>query len=187
MKASDIKLGNFIKYNNELVQIIEFQHRTPGNLRAFYSAKMRNVKSGRLAEYRFRVDEEVDIVRVETRNMQFLYKDGESFVCMDPVSYDQTPIDSIMFGDSARFMKEGMEVIVSFDNNEAPVMAQPPFFVEMEVTYSEPGIKGDTVNNVLKPATLENGVEIRVPMFVSQGDFVKVDTRTGEYVERVKK
>lgn len=185
-KASDLKTGNFIKFNGELVQIIEFIHRTPGNLRAFYQAKMRNVKSGRLAEYRFRVDEEAELVRVETRNMQFLYKDGESFICMNPETFEQVPIDSIMFGDSAKFMKEGMDVIVSFDDDENPISATPPFFVEMEITYCEPGVKGDTVSNVMKPATLENGAEVRVPMFVKQGDFIKVDTRTGEYVERVK-
>jgi elongation factor P len=185
-KASDLSLGNFIKYNGDLYVITELIHRTPGNLRAFYQAKMRNVKSGRIGENRFRPDEEVEIVRVEERELQYLYKDGNSIVCMDTSTFDQIYVDEKLFGDSAQFLKEGLMVTISFDNEDTPVYAKPPKSVELEVTYTEPGVKGDTATNAMKPATLETGAEIRVPLFVNNGDRIKVNPETGEYMERVK-
>ncbi len=184
-KASDVKSGNILRFNGELVSVEEYIHRTPGNLRAFYQARMRNVKTGKLVEYRFRTDEEVEIARVETNDYQYLYDDGEFFVVMDNDSYEQFNIPKILFGDSARFLKEGMNVIVAFESEEA-IMAQAPTTVELEITYTEPAVKGDTSTNALKSATVETGVEIRVPLFINQGDKVKVDTRTGDYIERVK-
>ncbi|MXV14547.1 elongation factor P [Hufsiella ginkgonis] len=184
-KASDIKNGNILRFNGELVTVEEFIHRTPGNLRAFYQARMRNVKSGKLVEYRFRTDEEVEICRVETSDYQYLYDDGDFFVVMDNTSYEQFNIPKFLFGDAAKFLKEGMNVIIAFESEE-PIMAQMPSSVELEITYTEPAVKGDTSTNALKSATVETGVEIKVPMFVNQGDRVKVDTRTGDYVERVK-
>lgn len=184
-KASDLSNGSVIRYNGELVKVEEFIHRTPGNLRAFYQAKMRNVRTGKTVEYRFRTDEEVDLVRVETKNLQYLYKEGDNLICMDHETYDQVPVPGFMFGDQLKFMKEGSEVIVAFEQ-ETPITAEGPNYVELEVTYCEPAIKGDTVNNVQKPCTLENGAEARVPMFVNQGDRIKIDTRTGAYIERVK-
>lgn len=184
-KASDIKTGNILRFNGELVSVEEFIHRTPGNLRAFYQAKMRNLKSGKLVEYRFRTDEEVEICRVETNNYQYLYEDGDSFIVMDYNTYEQYNIPKFLFGNSARFMKEGMDVIVAFESEE-PIMAQAPTSVELEITYTEPAVKGDTSTNALKYATVETGVEIKVPLFISQGEKVRVDTRTGEYIERVK-
>ncbi|TAE46712.1 MAG: elongation factor P [Bacteroidetes bacterium] len=184
--TSDLKSGVFIRFENELVQVVEVEHRTPGNLRAFYQAKMRNVKSGRLVEYRFRSGEAVELVRVEIRELQYLYKDGDDIICMDPETYDQIPVNEILFGDGAGFLKEGMTVTLSFEEDNV-LSALPPTFVELEVTYSEPGMKGDTVNNVLKPATLETGAQIKVPLFVNMGDKIRIDTRTREYVERVKK
>ncbi|HMR18656.1 MAG TPA: elongation factor P [Sphingobacterium sp.] len=184
-KASDVKNGNILRFNGELVAVEEFIHRTPGNLRAFYQARMRNVKTGKLVEYRFRTDEEVEIARVETSDYQYLYDDGEFFVVMDNTTYDQFNIPKGLFGDSARFLKEGMNVIVAFESDE-PIMAQAPTSVELEITYTEPAVKGDTSTNALKLATVETGVEIRVPLFINQGDKVKVDTRTGDYIERVK-
>lgn len=184
-KASEIKTGNIIRFNGELCTVIEFVHRTPGNLRAFYQAKMRNVKTGKLAEYRFRVDEEVEIVRVETKDYQYLYEEGDSFVVMDNETYEQYNIPKVMFGDASRFMKEGMNVLIAFEGDE-PISAEAPTHVELEITYTEPAVKGDTATNTLKAATLENGAEIRVPLFINQGDRVKIDTRSGAYVERVK-
>jgi elongation factor P len=184
-KASDIKTGNVLRFNGELVTVEEFIHRTPGNLRAFYQAKMRNVKTGKLVEYRFRTDEEVDIARVETNDYQYLYDDGDFFVVMDNTTYEQHNIPKHLFGDSARFLKEGMNVIVAFESDE-PIQASAPTSVELEVTYSEPAVKGDTSSGAMKNATLETGVEIKVPLFINQGDKLKVDTRTGEYIERVK-
>lgn len=184
-KASDVKTGNVLRFNGELVSVDEYIHRTPGNLRAFYQAKMRNVKTGKLVEYRFRTDEEVEIARVETNDYQYLYDEGDFFVVMDNVSFEQFNIPKSLFGNTARFLKEGMNVLVAFESDE-PIMAQAPTTVELEITYTEPAVKGDTSTNALKSATVETGVEIRVPLFINQGDKVKVDTRSGDYIERVK-
>ena len=184
-KASDIKNGNILRFNGELVAVEEFIHRTPGNLRAFYQARMRNVKTGKLVEYRFRTDEEVEIARVETNDYQYLYPDGDFFVVMDNNTFEQYNIPKMLFGDAAKFIKEGMNVIVAFESDE-PIMAQAPASVELEITYTEPAVKGDTSTNATKYATVETGVEIRVPLFINQGDKVRVDTRTGDYIERVK-
>ncbi|HEY1024605.1 MAG TPA: elongation factor P [Sphingobacteriaceae bacterium] len=184
-KASDIKNGNILRFNGELVAVEEFIHRTPGNLRAFYQARMRNVKTGKLVEYRFRTDEEVEIARVETNDYQYLYPDGDFFVVMDNNTFEQFNIPKQLFGDAARFIKEGMNVIVAFESEE-PIMAQAPASVELEIIYTEPAVKGDTSTNATKYATVETGVEIRVPLFINQGDKVRVDTRTGDYIERVK-
>ncbi len=184
-KASDVKTGNILRFNGELVSVEEYIHRTPGNLRAFYQAKMRNVRTGKLVEYRFRTDEEVEIARVETNDYQYLYDDGDFFVVMDNTSFEQFNIPKQLFGNSARFLLEGMQVVVAMESDE-PIMAQLPATVELEVTYSEPAVKGDTSTSAMKAATVETGVEIKVPLFISQGDRVKVDTRTGDYIERVK-
>lgn len=184
-KASDVKSGNVLRFNGELVAVEEFIHRTPGNLRAFYQARMRNVKTGKLVEYRFRVDESVEIARVETNDYQYLYEEDEFFVVMDNSTYEQFNIPKFLFGNSARFLKEGMNVIVAFESDEA-IMAHAPKSVELEITYTEPAVKGDTSTNALKNATVETGVEVKVPLFINQGDKVKIDTQTGDYIERVK-
>lgn len=184
-KASDVKSGNILRFNGELVSVEEFIHRTPGNLRAFYQAKMRNVRTGKLVEYRFRTDEEVEIARVETNDYQYLYDDGDFFVVMDNSTYEQFNIPKHLFGDSARFLSEGMQVIIAMESEE-PIIAHAPTTVELEITYTEPAVKGDTSTSALKSATVSTGVEIKVPLFVNQGDKVKVDTRSGEYIERVK-
>jgi|SRR6185312_8313975 len=183
--TGDIGVGTFIKFNGELCNIIEYQHRTPGNLRAFYQAKMRNLKSGKLVETRFRSGESVEVVRVEFKQLQYIYQEGDFIVCMDNETYEQVHIPAIMFGKGSEFMKEGMEVKVAFEN-DTPIMAEPPVFVELEITYSEPGVKGDTATNALKPAKVETGATVYVPLFVNQGDKIRIDTRTGDYCERVK-
>lgn len=184
-KASDIKNGNILRFNGELIQVEEFIHRTPGNLRAFYQARMRNIKSGKLVEYRFRTDEEVEIARVETNDYQYLYEDGDDLVVMDNTTFEQFNVPKSLFGNSVKFIKEGVNVIVAFESDE-PIMANPPAHAELEITYTEPAVKGDTSNNALKYATLETGAEIKVPMFINIGDKVKVDARSGDYVERIK-
>ena len=185
-KASEIKNGNILRFNGELLQVEEFLHRTPGNLRAFYQARMRNVKSGKLVEYRFRTDEDVTIARVETNNYQYLYEDGDSLVIMDNTTYDQHNVPKNLFGPAVKFLKEGMNVIVAFESEE-PIMGQMPNSAELEITYSEPAVKGDTSTGAMKKATVETGAEINVPLFINQGDKVKIDTATGNYVERLKK
>jgi elongation factor P len=183
--TSDIGVGSIIRFNGELCAIIEYQHRTPGNLRAFYQAKMRNLKTGKLAETRFRSGESVEVARVEFKLLQYIYTEGDFIVCMDNETYEQVHIPAILFGKGSEFMKEGMEVKVAFES-DAPISAEPPTFVELEITYSEPGVKGDTATNALKPAKVETGAEVYVPLFVNQGDKIRIDTRTGEYCERVK-
>jgi elongation factor P len=183
--TQDVSVGNFLRYNGELVQVIEWQHRTPGNLRAFYQGKMRRVKDGKLAENRFRSGESVEIVRVETKELAYVYAEGEAFICMDNETYDQVPIAKFMFGEGAKFMKEGDTVLVALEG-ETPVSAEPPSHAVVEITYTEPGMKGDTATNTLKPATTETGANVMVPLFVNTGEKIRVDTRTGSYVERVK-
>jgi elongation factor P len=184
-KASEIKNGNVLRFNGELLQVEEFLHRTPGNLRAFYQARMRNVKSGKLVEYRFRTDEDVTIARVETSDYQYLYEDGDNLVVMDNTTYDQHNIPKTLFGPAVKFLKEGMNVIVAFESEE-PIMGSVPGSAELEVTYTEPAVKGDTSSGAMKKATLETGAEINVPLFINIGDKIKVDTGSGAYVERAK-
>lgn len=184
--TADVSVGTVLRFNGELCQVVEWQHRTPGNLRAFYQGKMRNLKNGKLVENRFRSGEGVEIVRVEYKMMQYIYQEGDFIVCMDNETYEQVHVPAILIGDGIKFLKEGMEVKVSFEGDEI-ILAEPPTFVELEITYTEPGVKGDTATNTLKPATLETGATVNVPLFCDQGEIIKIDTRTGEYVERVKK
>lgn len=181
----DIGVGSVIRFNGELCVLLEFQHRTPGNLRAFYQAKMRNLRTGKLAEYRFRSGEEVIVARIDYKQLQYLYKEGTNLVCMDNETYEQFYIPENLFGDSLKFLKEGMEVKIAFEG-DLPLIAEPPVFVDLQITYTEPGVKGDTATNTLKQATLETGAVINVPLFVNQGEIIRVDTRTSSYSERVK-
>ena len=183
---SDLSRGNFVRYNGEVMQIEELQHRTPGNLRAFYQVKMRNLRNGKLAENRFRPGDEIEILRVETKEYQYLYADGNSLVVMDNDTFEQVYVDKALLGEAVNFIKEGVTLIIAFENGTNPITAEPPQHVEVEVTYTEPGVQGDTATRTLKPATIETGAEIRVPLFVNTGDVIKVKTATGEYVERVK-
>jgi len=183
--TSDLSRGSFIRYNGDLVQITEFQHRTPGNLRAFYQVKMRSIRSGKTLENRFRPDESVDMVRVEVREYQYLYKDGNQLVVMENTTFDQINLDEEVLGEQLRFLKEEMVIKISFDG-DLPIGAELPQYMEAEVTYTEPGLAGDTATRTLKPATIETGAEIRVPLFVNIGDKVRVNTQSGEYLERVK-
>lgn len=183
--TGDISIGMVIRYNGELCQIIEWQHRTPGNLRAFYQGKMRNLKSGKLVENRFRSGEEMEIVRVEYKMMQFIYPEGDFIVAMDNETYEQVYVPGILLGEGVKFLKEGMDVKVTFEGDN-PILAEPPTFVELEITYTEPGVKGDTATNTLKPATVETGATVNIPLFCNVGEKIKIDTRTGAYVERVK-
>lgn len=183
--TGDINVGSVIRFNGELCRIEEYQHRTPGNLRAFYQARMRNLKNGKIVENRFRSGEAVEVVRVDYKQMQFIYPEGEFIVLMDNETFEQIYLPSFLLGDSLNLLKEGMEVKVSFEGDE-PILAEPPTFVELVITYAEPGVKGDTATNTLKPATLETGAIVNVPLFVNEGEKIKIDTRTNSYVERVK-
>jgi elongation factor P len=183
--TSDIRNGLTIRYNGEIHTITEFHHVSPGNWRAFIRAKLKNMKTGRVIEVRFRSGEELDIVRIEHRSSQYLYQDGTDYIFMNTETYDQFPLPTEMLGDTAQLLKEGMSVDVLFEG-ERVVGVDMPNFVNLEVTYTEPAVRGDTATNVLKAATVETGATVNVPLFVETGDVIKIDTRTGEYVERVK-
>lgn len=184
-KASDLSNGSYIRYNKELCIITDVLHRTPGNLRAFYQATMRNLKSGKQIENRFRPDEEVEIVRVEDHDLQYLYPEGAFLVCMNTENYEQYHVASVLFGNGINFLKEGSMILVSFEG-ENPINVTLPKSVDLEVTYTEPGMKGDTATRTLKPAKVETGATVSVPLFIAQGELIKVNPETGEYMARVK-
>ncbi len=183
--TSDFRPGMVIRWNNELWSIVEFQHVNPGNWRAFVRTKLKNMKTGRVLENRFRAGESVDEVRVERRQFQYLYRDGVDYVFMDNETFEQINVSPDFIGEEQKFLKENTTIDILFDDTQI-VAIELPIFVTLEVTHTEPGVKGDTVSNVLKPATLETGAVVNVPLFINEGDKIKVDTRTGEYVERVK-
>lgn len=184
--VSDLSKGNFIRYNGEVVKVEELQHRTPGNLRAFYQVKMRNIRSGKIVENRFRPGESVDLLRVETKEYQYLYEEGDSLVCMDNQTFEQIYLDKALLGDSFKYLKEAVTLVIAFENGTDPIIAEPPPHVILNVTYTEPGLSVDTATRTLKPATVETGAEVRVPLFINTGDNVKINTANGEYLERVK-
>ncbi len=184
--VSDLNKGSYVRYNGEVVQVEELQHRTPGNLRAFYQIKMRSLRTGKIVENRFRPGDSIEQLRVETKEYQYLYQDGESLVCMDNATFEQIYLDRILLGDSVNYIKEGVTLLIAFEDGGNPITAEAPAHVVMNVTYTEPGVQGDTATRTLKAATIETGTEIRVPLFVNTGDNIKIKTSTGEYVERVK-
>ncbi len=182
---TDFYNGMVIRYNNVLYSIQKADHITPGNWRAFYQVRLKNLKNGRILEQRFNASEAVESVRVEHQNWQFLYVDGAEYVFMNTETYDQQPIPKEMLGDSIKFLKEQDEVEMLVDG-EKIIAVELPNFLELKVESAEPGVRGDTANNVTKPATLESGAIVNVPLFVNPGDKVRIDTRTGKYVERVR-
>jgi len=183
--TSDLRPGAVINYNNDLCAVLESEHRTPGNLRAFYQVKMRSLATGRLFENRFRSGESIEFVRVERRYYQYLYRDGNSLYFMDPETYDQIPVDSELLGDSINFLKENDIAQIAFQDATVLSVELPPH-VNLRIVQTEPGLKGDTATNVLKPAMLETGASTQVPLFINEGDLIRVDTKSGNYIERVK-
>ncbi len=175
----------FLRFNNDLFVLEEYQHRTPGNLRAFYQAKMRSVKTGRTIENRFRSGEEVEEVRVDRRNYSYLYHDGQSYNFMDQESFEQIPVDEKLLGAAAQFLKEGTIVQLLLDGPQ-PVGAELPMNIDLKVIETVPGVRGDTASNTTKPAKVETGAMVNVPLFINEGDVIKVDVRAGNYLERVK-
>lgn len=183
--TSDLKPGVVIRYNGELCTVLESQHRTPGNLRAFYQVKMRNIRSGKLTENRFRSGEEVDLVRIDRKAMQYLYRDGEDMVFMDTDSYEQVHIPVSIIGDSAGYLKESAEAEIHFHGTDVVNVELPPH-VTLQVVQTDPGVRGDTATGGTKPAVVETGATVNVPLFINEGDVIRVDTRSGSYLDRVK-
>ena len=184
--TSDIRKGLCIDYNNDIWSVVEFQHVKPGKGNAFVRTKLKSLTHGRVVDNTFPAGHKIQEVRVERRKFQFLYKDDFGYHFMDNETYEQTSMDVSLI-DNPEFLVENMDVDILFHAaKDIPLQMELPQYLEVEITYTEPGIKGDTATNTLKPATIETGGKVRVPLFVNQGDRIKIDTRTGDYVERVK-
>ncbi|MDD6275132.1 MAG: elongation factor P [Clostridiaceae bacterium] len=181
--AGDFRNGVTFEMDGQVCQVVEFQHVKPGKGAAFVRTKIKNVITGAVTERTFSPTDKFENAYVERREMQYLYADGDLYYFMDMESYEQIPIDSHVLGDSLKFVKEEMMVkILSYKGSVFAV--EPPTFVELEITATEPGVRGDTATNTMKPATLETGAEIKVPLFINVGDKIKIDTRVGEYLSR---
>lgn len=184
VSAGDFRNGLTFEMDGSVMQIIEFQHVKPGKGAAFVRTKLRNVITGAVIETTFSPTEKFPTAVVERKDMEYSYHDGDLYYFMDLETFDQIPLNADKLPDSFKFVKEGMTVrLVSYKGNVFAV--EPPMFVELLVTKSEPGVKGNTATNATKPVILETGAEIKVPMFINEGDVLKIDTRTGEYLERV--
>lgn len=184
--TADIRNGLCIRHNHDIYQIIEFQHVKPGKGPAFVRTKLRSLSNGKVLDNTFSAGHKIDTVRIETRNYQYLYKDETGYNFMNTDNYEQVSIPEHQI-ENHQFLMDGMICMVMVNAEEETIMGcELPQFVEMEVTYTEPGLKGDTATNASKPATVETGAEVRVPLFINQGDRIKIDTRTGTYYERVK-
>lgn len=181
--ANDLRKGVMVKVDNELFMVRSFQHVKPGKGGAFVKAKLRNIKKNILIEKTFRAGEKVEDIFIEKRKMQYLYNDGDSSVFMDIESYEQESIPDEFIEEEMKFLKEGDEVNVDFYEGEI-ISVELPTFVELKVTHTEPGLRGDTATAAFKPAVIETGAKIQVPLFINEGDVLKIDTRTGEYTER---
>ena len=182
--AGDFKNGITIEYDNGVYQILEFQHVKPGKGAAFVRTKLKDIKNGGVVETTFRPTEKFPQAHIDRRDMQYLYNDGDLYYFMDTESYDQISLPKEEIGDSLKFVKENEMVKICSHNGDV-FAVEPPLFVELEVTDTEPGLKGNTATGATKPATLETGAEIQVPLFVNTGDKLQIDTRTGEYLKRV--
>ena len=183
VSAGDFRNGITLEIDGNVVQVIEFQHVKPGKGAAFVRTKIRNVITGSVTEKTFNPNDKFPTAFVERKDMQYLYNDGDLYYFMDMETYEQLPIGADKLSDNFKFVKENMMCkIISYKGNVFGV--EPPMFVELEVTDTEPGFKGDTATGASKPATLETGAQIKVPLFINIGDMLRIDTRTGEYLER---
>ena len=184
--TSDIRNGFCLEYNNDIYTVVEFLHVKPGKGAAFVRTKLKSLTNGRVVDNTFPSGHKIDEVRVERRKSQFLYKDEAGYNFMNVETYDQISLDEKLL-DAPQFLKEGSEIDILYHAaKDIPLTSEMPNFVIMEITYSEPGVKGDTASNVTKLATIETGATVKVPLFINEGDKIKIDTRTGEYLERMK-
>lgn len=184
--TADIRNGLCIKHNDKICQIIEFQHVKPGKGPAFVRTKFRVIETGKVIDNTFSAGHKIEIVRVENREYQYLYQENEDFIFMNNETFEQVTIPNKMIEKPA-FLQEGMVCNILYDaNEETPLVVELPMYIISEVAYTEPGVKGDTATNSMKAATIATGAEVKVPLFIDMGETIKVDTRTGVYVERVK-
>jgi elongation factor P len=184
IEAGDLRPGNTVEKSGELLQVLDFHHVKMGRGTAIVRAKFKNVNTGAVTEETFRPEERFTRARIERTDAQYLYKDGDSYVVMDSTTYDQFPVGEELLGDATKWLKENDPLfLLQYDGKILGV--ELPIAVELEVTYTEPGFKGDTATGGSKPATLETGAVVDVPLFVTQGERIRVDTRNGKYMERV--
>jgi len=186
ISAGEFRNGVTFEMDGNVFTIVQFQHVKPGKGSAFVRTKIRNIKTGSTVEKTFSPNEKFPKAILETKDMQYLYNDGELYYFMDGETYDQIPLNHDQVADAIIYIKENDMATIRFHQGEAFSVA-PPLFVELEVTETEPGFKGDTAQGATKPAIVETGAKVLVPLFVEQGDFIRIDTRTGEYMERVNK
>ena len=182
--TSDFRNGMVIKYKNGLYKIIGFLHVKPGKGGAFVRTTLKNIFTGQQIENTFRAGEKIEEVRIVARQMQYLYAENELYYFMNNDTYEQIPVPKEVLGDSLQFLKENQQVKLLF-NEDRPIDSEMPIHVELEVTKTDPGLRGDTATGGTKPATIETGYSVQVPLFINEGDIIKIDTRNGEYVERV--
>ena len=184
ISAGDFRNGMTIEIDSNIFQIIEFQHVKPGKGAAFVRTKLKNIKNGGVVEKTFRPTEKCPQAHIERKDMQYLYSDGELFNFMDVETYDQIALNADAIGDALKFVKEN-DMVKMCSHNGTVFAVEPPMFAELVITETEPGFKGDTATGAPKPAVVETGATVYVPLFVEQGDTIKIDTRTGEYLSRV--
>ncbi len=184
ISAGDFRNGITIEFEGNVYQIIEFQHVKPGKGAAFVRTKLKNIINGGVVEKTFRPTEKCPQARIDRKDMQYLYSDGDLFNFMDTETYDQIALNGETVGDALKFVKEN-EMVKICSYNGSVFAIEPPLFVELEITDTEPGFKGDTATGATKPAIVETGAKVMVPLFVEQGEVIKIDTRTGEYLSRV--
>ena len=182
--TADLRNGMCVEYNNKLWTIVEFQHVKPGKGGAFVRTKLKDIRSGRVVEYTFNAGTKFESTRLETKKLQYLYNDGESYNFMDMNTFEQLEVNESMVGDAAKWLKENDEASLLYAGEEL-ISVEPQMFVELEVTETEPGFKGDTVQGSTKPATLETGAVVQVPMYVNIGDVLQIDSRDGRFVKRL--
>jgi len=183
ISTNDMRPGQTLDIDGTLFTIVNYQHVKPGKGQAFVKTKLKNIKSGSVVDRTFRADEKVNLAVLDKREMQYLYEDEAGLVFMDNESYEQVHVDPELLGDARKFLKDGTVCLIPVYEG-TPIGADLPVTVELEITETEPGLKGDRVAGALKPATVETGVTVQVPLFVAIGDKIKVDTRSGEYLSR---
>ncbi|HDY75538.1 MAG TPA: elongation factor P [Candidatus Marinimicrobia bacterium] len=183
--TSDIKNGAVILYKNKRMKVVEFLHVKPGKGPAFVRTKLKDIQTGKVIDETFNAGVKLEFIRIEAKQMQFLYDDGDQYIFMDNQTYDQLNVHQEVLGNSKAFLKAGINVDLLFDGKEI-LDIRLPAHVHLEVTHTEPGIKGNTATGGTKPATVETGYEVQVPLFINTGDVLKLDTRTGDYIERSK-
>lgn len=184
--TSDIKNGLCIKYSHDIFSVVEFQHVKPGKGNAFVRTKLKSLTSGKVIDNTFPAGHKIEVVRVERRNFQYLYNDDMGYNFMDLETYNQISLQKAIIP-APELLKEGAEVEILFNTeDDSPLTMEMPQYIVLKVTYTEPGVRGDTATNASKPATLETGAEIKVPLFINEGDLIKIDTAKASYVERAK-